>query len=143
MTDDSFQTPFSMALLTSVFVGFVTTILCLIYNLIFRDETGFPLASFINVSTLIFSVNLLFVIIGLIYSLFAKESKGPEFIFIAIFILLTVLGSIKAGSAISSQGHELTSQLRGLLLGIVIIIGLGSLSVPFLFHNKKFKQNVL
>jgi len=143
MKEDSFQTPFSMALMTSVFVGFVTTILCLIYNIIYRDETGFPLSDFINVSTLIFAVNLLFVIIGFIYFTFVNFSKRSELIFIVLFLLLTIVGAVKSESVVRSADHELTLQFRGLLLGIVLITGIGILAIPLLFHSKVFRKNVL
>lgn len=142
MKEETFQTPFSKAMLTSVFVGFVTCIVCLIYNIIYRDETGFPLNDIINVSTLIFAVNLLFVVIGFIYFSF-MNSKKSEFIFVAVFLLLTILGIIKAGSVVRSSDHEITEQFRGLLLGIIIITGVGILSIPFLFHNKKFREAIL
>ncbi|HWC54728.1 MAG TPA: hypothetical protein VG676_14160 [Chitinophagaceae bacterium] len=143
MKEESFQTPFSKAMLTSVFVGFVTCIVCLIFNIIYRDETGFPLNDIINVSTLIFAVNLLFVVIGFIYFPFMNSSKKSEMIFVVIFLLLTILGVIKAESVIRSSDHELTQQFRGLLLGIIIITGLGILSIPLLFHNRKFRETIL
>jgi positive regulator of sigma E activity len=130
-------------MLTSVFVGFVTCIVCLIFNIIYRDETGFPLNDIINVSTLIFAVNLLFVVIGFIYFPFMNSSKKSEMIFVVIFLLLTILGVIKAESVIRSSDHELTQQFRGLLLGIIIITGLGILSIPLLFHNRKFRETIL
>jgi hypothetical protein len=143
MAEESFQTPFSKAILTSVFVGFITTIICLIFNIIYRDETGFPLNDIINVSTLIFAVNLLFVVIGFIYFTFMNSSKRAEFIFVVAFILLIALGAWKAESVVRSPDHELTLQFRGLLLGIIIITGIGILSIPFLFHSKKFRDIVL
>lgn len=143
MQEETFQTPFSKAILTSVFVGFSATIVCLLYNIIYRDETGFPLSDYINVSTLIFAVNTFFVIIGFIYFLFAKSSRKPEFIFIALFLLLTVFGIFKAGSITRSPDHDLALQFSTLFRGIVIIIGIGVLCIPFLFHNKSFRQHFL
>lgn len=64
-------------------------------------------------------------------------------IFVVIFLLLTILGVIKAESVIRSSDHELTQQFRGLLLGIIIITGLGILSIPLLFHNRKFRETIL
>ena len=143
MKEETYQTPFSMAILTSLFVGFFTTIFCLVYDIIYRDETGFPLSDIINVSSLIFVVNFLFFLIGLIYSIFAKRSKKIELIFIGLFVLLTILGAIGAESVIRSPDHVLTLQFRGLLLGVVIIIGIGVLCIPLLFHNKTFREKVL
>ncbi|MCZ2459111.1 MAG: hypothetical protein LC128_05740 [Chitinophagales bacterium] len=141
--DDTFQMPFSDAVLTSVFVGFCASIACLLYNLVVRERTGLELSGFINVSTLIFSVNLIFVVIGLIYSLFVKNSKRPELIFILIFLALIVFLVIKSGSVVRSPDPEIASQFRTLLMGIVIIIGVGIVLIPFLFHSQKFRDAVL
>lgn len=143
MAEESFQTPFSKAILTSVFVGFVTTIICLIYNIVYRGETGFPQNDIINVSTLIFAVNLLFIVIGFIYYPFMNSSKKSELIFVVAFILLIAIGAWRAESVVRSTDHEQTLQFRGLLLGIIIITGIGILSIPFLFHNKKFRETIL
>lgn len=143
MKEETYQTPFSMAIMTSLFVGFFTTILCLVYDIIYRDETGFSLSDIINVSSLIFVVNFLFFLVGFIYSIFVKRSRKSELIFIGLFILLTLLGAIGAESVVRSPVHELTIQFRGLLLGVVIIIGIGILCVPLLFHNKTFREKVL
>jgi hypothetical protein len=53
------------------------------------------------------------------------------------------LGAIGAESVVRSPVHELTLQFRGLLLGVIIIIGIGILSIPLLFHNKTFRDKVL
>ena len=143
MKEETYQTPFSMAILTSLFVGFFTTILCLIYDIIYRDKTGFPLSDIINVSSLIFVVNLLFFGIGFIYFEFVKRSRKGEFVFIGLFLLLIILGAIGAESVVRSPDHELTLQFRGLLLGVIIIIGVGILCIPLLFHNKTFREKVI
>ena len=143
MKEETYQTPFSMAILTSLFVGFFTTFFCLVYDIIYRDETRFPLSDIINVSSLIFGVNLLFFLVGFIYSAFVKRSKKAEYIFVGLFLLLIILGAIGAESVIRSPDHALTMQFRGLLLGVIVIIGIGILSIPLLLHNKTFREKVL
>src|ERR1043166_2957552 len=129
MKEETYQTPFSMAILTSLFAGFFTTVLCLVYDIIYREETRFPLSDIINVSSLLFAVNLLFFLVGFIYSIFVKRSRKSELIFIGLFVLLIILGAIGAESVVRSPVHELTLQFRGLLLGVIIIIGIGILSI--------------
>lgn len=143
MKEETFQTPFSQALLTSVFVGFITCIICLVFNIVYRDTTGFHYGNSINVSTLIFGINLLFVIIGLIYFIFMNSSKKAEIIYIVLFIALTAFCVLKAESIINPQNEEEALHLRGLLLGLIIISGVGSLIIPLLFHNKRFRDAVL
>jgi len=143
MKEENVQTPFSMALLTCVFVGFITSILCLLYNIIFRQQTGFPFNDIINVSSLIFSVNIFFFIIGFIYFPFVKKSQKPEILFITIFLLLIIYTVIKAESVNRSSNLLFNSEFRDLFAGIVVIVGIGIMSIPFLFHNKRFRDAVL
>src|SRR5947208_10602161 len=76
MKNDDYQSTFSRAVLTGVFVGFVSTLVCLFYNVLYRNSTGFLPADIINVSSLIFAVNLLFLVIGVIYYFFLKIGRA-------------------------------------------------------------------
>ena len=144
MESNNYQTPFSKALLTTVFTGFFSTIICLFYNLIYRQETGFEPSIIINVSSLIFGVNLFFLVTGMIYSGFIKMFKKADILFIVIFSLLTIFFAWKAEGVNRSADHEISLQFRGLLLGIILIVGISvSFGVPFLFHNRKFNNTVL
>ncbi len=136
--DPIYQTRFSSTLLTSVVAGIVATLLCMAYYLGYKEVTGFPLSSWINVSSLIFVINVLFVIIGLIYSLFMKLRKG-EIQFIILFMLITLLLIWGATSVLAHRRCTLNHEFHQLLAGIVIIIGFSAFAIiPFLFHNKKF-----
>ncbi|HRO47185.1 hypothetical protein [Agriterribacter sp.] len=144
MEYENFQTPFSKAFLTGLFVGIISTFICLTYNLVYRTETGFMPTDIINVASIIFGVNILFIVIGLIYFALTKASAKGELVFIILFSLLTVFLAWQAEGVNRSVNHEMTVQFRGLLLGVIIIMGIGaSFLVPFLFHNKKFERNVL
>ncbi|HTN05545.1 hypothetical protein [Agriterribacter sp.] len=144
MEYENFQTPFSKAFLTGLFVGIISTFICLTYNLVYRAETGFMPTDIINVASIIFGVNILFIVVGLIYFALTKASAKGELVFIILFSLLTVFLAWQAEGVNRSVNHEMTVQFRGLLLGVIIIMGIGaSFLVPFLFHNKKFERNVL
>lgn len=144
MDMDNYQTPFSRALLTAVFVGFVASIICLFFNIVYREETGFVPTEIINVSSLIFGVNLFFFAGGMIYGGLKSWSGKSDIIFIVLFILLTIFFAWKAEGAIRTADHAVTLQFRGLLLGIILISGISiALAVPYLFHNKKFNESVL
>lgn len=138
------QTPFSRAMLTGLFVGILSTVVCLAYNIVYRDSTGFPMASIINVSSLIFVVNLLFWIIGIIYYVFLNSFKKGDLVYIVVFVLLTLFCIWKTEGVHRSADHELTVQFRGLMLGVVIIMGLcASFLIPYLYHNKGFEKYVV
>jgi hypothetical protein len=136
------QSPFSKAILTSVFVGFFVTIVCLLYNIIFRQSTGYLPADFINVSSLIFAINLIFLIIGLLYFVFLRSFKKGAVVFEILFGLLIIFCAWRAGNA-NMENPTLTSEFRTLLVGVIIIMGIGIELVPLLFHNKKFVEAVL
>ncbi|MBO9681115.1 MAG: hypothetical protein J7502_00350 [Flavisolibacter sp.] len=142
MNYESHQSPFSKAVLTSVFVGISVTLLCLIYNMIFRESTGYRPADFINVSSLIFAVNLVFLVIGLIYFFFLRAFKKGDVVFEILFGLLIIFCAWRAAHA-HMQNPTLTSEFRTLLIGVIIIMGIGIELVPLLFHNKKFEDAVL
>ena len=144
MQSDYKDIPFSKAVMTGLFIGIIDTVICLIFNLVYRDFTGYPLSAFINVSTLIFAVNLLFPIIGIVYFLFTKAFPKSDIIFIIVFVLLTIFFSWKAESITRSPIHIFTLQFMGLLLGMVIILGgTAAFGLPLLYHSKKFEEGVL
>ncbi len=132
------------ALLTGVFAGIVATVISLVYNILYRDATGFMPSEIINVSSLIFGVNVLFVLVGLSYFAFLKLFKRGDLIFIVVFVLITVFCLWKTAGVHRSADYEVTEQFRSLLSGIIIIMGIcASFVIPFLFHYKKFEEHVL
>jgi hypothetical protein len=137
------QSPFSKAMLTGVFVGFVITVICLIYNVIYRESTGFLPADFINVSSLIFAVNLLFWLIGIVYYILLKSFRKGNLFFIVLFVLFAAFCIWKSAGINRWDDTHLNSEFKGLLEGILIIMTLGILIIPYLFHNKKFEEHVL
>ena len=138
------QPLFSKATLTGVFVGFFTTLVLLLYNVIYRDSTGFTPQDFINVSSLIFAVNLLFFVIGMIYSVFVQSFKKGDLIFTVVFVLLTLFCIWQTEVGHRFADTHLNSEFKGLMLGVLIISGVAAaFVVPYLYHNDKFAENVL
>lgn len=137
------QSPVSKAILTSVFVGFIATIVCLIYNIIFRESTGYLPADFINVSSLIFGVNLIFFVIGLVYSFLHSSFKRGDLFFEVIFGAIVVLCAWRAAYVHMQNNGTLTSEFRTLLIGVIIIMGIGIELIPLLYRNRKFVDAVL
>lgn len=138
------QSFFSRTILTSVLVGFAATILCLGYNIFYRDSTGYQPSDFINVSSLIFAVNLIFFLIGLLYFFFLRTLKKPDLIFTVLFVLLTVFCMWRASQATMENNTLLSSEFRTLLMGIIAIMGIGaSFFVPYLFRHKNLTDHIL
>jgi len=144
-TDYDFHKPlFTRAMLTGLFVGIIATLVCLFYDVIFRESTRFSLGPIINVSTIIFMVNLIFLVIGILYYAFLKAFKKGDLIFIIVFALLTLYFVWKGINVHRSDDQVLNSQFRELLLGMIIIMGVGAaFAIPYLFHSKKFEEHVL
>jgi hypothetical protein len=138
------KSKFYRAMMTGFFVGFMATFVCLAYNIIYRDSTGFPLSAFINVSSIIFLVNILFPVIGIIYYGFISSVKKADIFFMILFIVLTGFFVWRTELIRRTSDHLLNGEFRNLLLGIVIILGISaSIFIPLLYHNKKFTDAVL
>jgi hypothetical protein len=59
--------------MTGLFIGIADTVICLLYNLFYRDGGhGFFSSDIVNVSSIIFGTNILFVVIGVLFFAFAK-----------------------------------------------------------------------
>lgn len=138
------KSKFYQAMITGFFVGFFATLVCLIYNIIYRDSTGFPLTAFINVSSIIFAVNIIFPIIGIVYYWFISSFKKADIVFVILFLLVTVFLVWQTEMVHRSSDNLLNSEFKNLLLGIVIILGISAtVFIPLLYHSKKFRETVL
>ena len=144
MKEDFQKTIFDRALMTCVFVGIIGTLLCMFYDLFFVEYLKYPLSSIINVATLIFGVNLVFLIIGFLYYGFISFSRYGERIYIIVFILMTGFFIWKMQGTHRTNNDVVNLQFKYLSSGIIIILGLlASVAVPFLFHNKQFNKYVV
>jgi hypothetical protein len=134
----------SQALLTGLFAGIMATIVCMIYNLVYRDDTHFPLSDIINVSSLIFIVNIICLLIGAVYYGFLKNMRRGDLAFIIVFVVLTIFLAWRAFYVHRSDDPVLNREFHNLLAGVILITGLfAALGIPFLYHNKKFRDEVV
>lgn len=138
-----FLNPFPKSLLTGLFTGIIATLICMAYDIFYRTDTGFNLSSYINVSSLIFSVNLLFLVIGIVHFLFTRFKRG-EVLYAALFLALTVLLAIMASGIHRTDNMLQNKEFHQLFVPIVSVLGLmAALGVPFLYHNRQFEKHVL
>ena len=137
--------PFMKALMTGLAIGIADTVLCLGYNLLYRDGGhGFFTADLINVSSIIFGTNILFVLIGVLFFAFAKGAMKGEVVFSILFIVLTIIGAIWAAHVHRSADPDMNARFHGLLVGMVLIFGVSAaIGMPVLYHSRKFGQYVL
>jgi hypothetical protein len=143
--ENEFKTSiFYRAFMTSVFVGIFATLLTMVYDLIFVEYMGFPLSAIINVASLIFAVNLVFLVVGLFYYYFISSFRKGDIVYMIVFVLLTLFCIWKAEAVHRSDDAAVNLQFRHLLSGIIIIMGiLAVFVVPFLYHNKSFEKHVV
>jgi hypothetical protein len=143
MQYDSPKSPFTRATLTGVFVGFMVTVICLVFNAIFRTSTGFLPADFINVSSLIFALNLVFWMIGMIYALMLHKTRKADGIFELLFILLMGFCIWRGATVHRWDDAHLNAQFKTLLEGIILISTIGILLIPYLYRHRKFTEYVV
>ena len=134
----------SNAILTAVFAGIVATLLSFVYYLVFKDVTDFPYSSLINVSSLIFIINTIFLVIGFIYYMFLKISRRADLIFIISMCVLTALAVWGASGIHRANNAAINHEFHQLLIGLILIIGVTAFAgMPFLYHNKAFNRDVI
>ena len=135
---------FYRTFMTSVFVGLAATIVTILYDYIFVKIFGFPLSAIINVASLIFAVNIVFLLVGILYYIFIATFKKGDMFYILLFVLITVFLAWRSEHANRTDNYAVNMQFRQLLSGIVIIMGImAAFLVPYLYHSKKFEDTVL
>jgi len=135
---------FYRTFMTSVFVGLAATIVTILYDYIFVKIFSFPLSAIINVASLIFAVNIVFLLVGILYYLFIATFKKGDMFYILLFVLITGFLTWRSEHANRIDNYAVNMQFRQLLSGIVIIMGImAAFIVPYLYHSKKFEDKVL
>jgi len=134
---------FSKALLAGVFIGFFDTLICLGYNIAYRNVTGYEPSMLINVSSLIFGVNIIFMLFGLAYSLFVKYFGRRDIFFDIVILIAAVFLGWQTEIGRRFADHVVNNEFKGLLLGVVIIIALGALTIPLLYRSKLLHKYVM
>jgi hypothetical protein len=136
--------PFVKVLMTALAIGITDTIICLLYNLFYRGGSGgFFSSDIINVSSIIFGVNLLFLVFGVLYFGLLQVGKSGQMVFSVLLLVLTIIG-VWAGVHIHrSPDPAMNSRFHGLLAGVILIVGLSAAGMPLLYNSKWFGQHVL
>jgi hypothetical protein len=144
MEKDFQKNIFYRSFMTCVFAGLIGTVLCMFYDLAFVGIMKFPLSAIINVSTLIFAINIVFLAIGMLYYVAVALLKNGEAVYIALLIIITGLLLWKIQSFQRTDNAAINTQFRYLSSGIIVILGLlAAVIVPWLYRNKKFDEYVL
>jgi len=143
MANEQEHSVFFRTMMTGLFVGIIDTVICLAYNIFYRDFTGYVPSELINVSSLIFGVNLILLLIGMIYFLFKRASRGGDVIFEDFFLAVTLVLAWKTEMIQRFPDVQVNHEFRGLLLGIVLICGISAACLPLLYNSRKFSEFAL
>ena len=143
MINDPNQSAFSKAMLAGLFSGVMATMACFIFDIAYRYGTGYAPSEFINVSSIIFIVNLLLLIAGIIYFVFIRSFRNGQLIFGALFALLTVFCIWKAEGFRRFADNKLSHEFSHLLSGTLLIIGIAIVLIPVIHNNKRLNNSVL
>jgi hypothetical protein len=134
---------FYNAMMTGLFIGIIDTLICLAYNIFYRSYTGYFPSELINVSSLIFLVNILLLVVGLVYYTFLKFFKKGDVPFEILILAATAFLTWQSVDVHRFDDSRLNNGFHGLLGGIVLILGLSAACIPLLYHNKKFLDQVI
>lgn len=134
------HTSLSNSLMTGLFGGLVSTIICLFYNIIFRFSTNYPLSDIVNVSSIIFVINLIFLVIGLFYFFINKISASGKTIYLVAMILLIIIVLWLIAGSQRSENPRYARDFKGLMSGIVIVMSINALLIPVLINKKWFEE---
>jgi hypothetical protein len=134
------RTSLSKSLMTGLFGGLVSTIICLFYNIIFRFSTNYPLSDIVNVSSIIFVINLIFLIVGLFYFFTSRISASGKAIYLVAMILLIIIVLWLIAGSQRSENPRYAHDFKGLMSGIVIVMSINALLIPLLINKKWFEE---
>ena len=137
MTNQFNQIPFAKAFLTALFAGIIATMICLGYNIWFREATYFGPSDFINVSSIIFIVNILLLLAGVAYYAFKSWSKRGDLIYTLFSIIIIAFCIWKTMGIHRFTDLKLNGEFIKLLGGTILIIGIAMLCIPYIYNNKK------
>ncbi|WP_018630238.1 DUF6069 family protein [Niabella aurantiaca] len=124
-------------LMAGLFAGYIATVFNLIYDVLFRQSTTFPLHELVNVSTIIFATLFALPLAGIVFAAIDRCFKKGDRIYIVLSALFTALCIYGTLQVQRSPDPAVTTQFQHLLLGIVVISGVfATIAVPWLVKHQ-------
>jgi hypothetical protein len=131
------QVPFAKIFLTGLFAGILATMVCLGYDIWFREATLYGPSDFINVSSIIFIVNILLMVAGVLYFALKSWSKRGDLLYILFFLLVIAFCIWETMGIHRFADLKLNKEFVMLLSGTILIIGVAVLCIPYIYNHKK------
>jgi hypothetical protein len=140
MKYNSVPIPFGNAFLTALFSGILATMVCFVFEIWYRLATFYGPSDFINVSSIIFIVNILLLVAGVIFYAFKTWFKKGDLMYSVFFLLLMAFCIWKTAGIHRFTDLKLNREFIQLLGGITIIVGIAALCIPYFYNNKKINS---
>ncbi len=143
VSQDQFYTSYR-TFMTALFLGITNALLCLISNVLYRQQEPYFSSTLLNVSYIIFGSLFIFALIGVVYTLLLRYLSKGNIVYIVVFALLMffLLFRLSTGHFDNeSLDDRLTRELSRnitIISGICVVAG-----IPFLHHNRWFQDNVI
>jgi uncharacterized membrane protein HdeD (DUF308 family) len=136
MNNNRVSVPFGKAFLTALFSGILATMVCFVFEIWYRFATSYGPSDYINVSSIIFIVNLLLLVAGVSYYAFKTWFKKGDWIYVICSVLTTIFCMWMIAGIHRFTDLKLNREFIQLLGGITLIIGIAALCIPFFYNNK-------
>jgi hypothetical protein len=140
MNSNSIQVPFGKSFLSALFLGILATMVCFVFEIWYRLATYYGPSDFINVSSIIFIVNILLLVAGVTFYAFKTLFKKGDLMYSVFFLLLIAFCIWKIDGIHRFTDLKLNREFIQLLMGIAIIIGIATLFIPYFYNNKKINS---
>jgi hypothetical protein len=140
MNNNSIPVPFSKAFLSALFLGILATMVCFVFEIWYRLVTLYGPSDFINVSSIIFIVNILLLVAGVTFHAFKTWFKRGDLMYLVFFLLLFTFCIWKIDGIRRFTDLKLNREFIQLLGGISIIVGIAALCIPYFYSNKKINS---
>ncbi len=116
---------YSMAtrgILGGLFVGIGTTVINLIFDLVYRKITGYEFAEYVNINSIIYFTIPTLIAAGIVYAAMVDFFKMGGLLYTLLCIcLITIVAFIPLGPNMMPTGQPMPASARGLTLGVEII----------------------
>jgi hypothetical protein len=140
MNNNSNPIPFGKAFLSALFLGILATMVCFVFEIWYRLITLYGPSDYINVSSIIFIVNILLLVAGVSFYAFKTLFKKGDLMYFVFFLLITIFCIWKIEGIHRFTDLKLNREFIQLLGGIAIIVGIAALFIPYFYNNKNINS---
>jgi hypothetical protein len=140
MNNNLAPVPFGKAFLTALFLGMIATGVSFIFEIWYRLATNYGPSDFINVSSIIFIVNIFLLLVGVLYYALKCWFKKGDIIFCTLYALCMIFCIWKIVGIHRFLDLKVNHEFIQLLGGITIIIAIAGLFIPYFYNNQKVNK---